>query len=129
MWSRCPTMNVRLGWFGYGQLLEEQGGSAVTAKQPAVAIPALEAALFYWPAPTYRRGLILIDLAGAAVQSRDIERACAYGERSSQSPSKTLDSYPKNSDAWSSTSYHVSLSRSFRAVPKHWPAADTVSVL
>jgi hypothetical protein len=65
--------------FGNGQLLEEQGGSAVTAKQPAVAIPALEAALFYWPTPTYRRGLILIDLAGAAVQSRDIERACAYG--------------------------------------------------
>jgi tetratricopeptide (TPR) repeat protein len=65
--------------FGYGQLLEEQGGSAVTAKQPEVALPALEAALSCWPAPTYRRGLILIDLAGAAVQARDIERACAYG--------------------------------------------------
>jgi hypothetical protein len=43
-----------------------------------VARPALEAALVHWPAPSRRRGLVLTDLARAALRAGDVERACSY---------------------------------------------------
>lgn len=61
-------------------LLEERGASAVTAGQPKVALPALEAALNYWPTQSRHRALIMTDLVRAAIELREIEQACAYGQ-------------------------------------------------
>jgi tetratricopeptide (TPR) repeat protein len=62
------------------QLLEERGASQVTANRPDLAEPALQQALTYWPEPSRRRGLIMADLARAALQLKEVEQACAYGE-------------------------------------------------
>lgn len=61
-------------------LLEERGASAVTAGQPELALPALEAALDHWPTQSRHRALIMTDLTRAAIDLREIEQACAYGQ-------------------------------------------------
>jgi len=60
-------------------VLEERGASAVCAGRPDVAVPALEAALAYWPAPSRHRALIVTDLFRSSVALREVERACTYG--------------------------------------------------
>ena len=60
------------------QLLEERGATYVLARRPALAEPVLQRALAHWPEPGRRRGLIVADLAHAALQQREVERACAY---------------------------------------------------
>jgi tetratricopeptide (TPR) repeat protein len=62
------------------QLLEERGGTYVTARRPDLAEPALRRALVHWPEPGRRRGLIMADLAGALVQLREVEQACVFGQ-------------------------------------------------
>ena len=61
-------------------LLEERGASAITAGQPKLALPMLEAALDYWPTQSRHRALIMAELARAAIELREVEQACAYGQ-------------------------------------------------
>jgi hypothetical protein len=62
-------------------LLEERGASAITAGQPKLALPTLEATLDYWPTQGRHRALIMAELARAAIELREIEQACAYGQQ------------------------------------------------
>jgi hypothetical protein len=66
--------------FNEAWLLENRGASALTAGRPAAAEADLQRALLYWPTPSRRRGLLLTDLARAALGRRDVEQACVYGQ-------------------------------------------------
>jgi transcriptional regulator with XRE-family HTH domain len=66
--------------FNEAWLLENRGASSLTMGHPAAAEADLKQALLYWPTPSRRRGLLLTDLARAALDQRDVERACAYGQ-------------------------------------------------
>jgi hypothetical protein len=66
--------------FDEAWLLENRGASSLTAGHPEAAEADLQRALLHWPAPSRRRGLLLTDLARAALQRRDVEQACAYGQ-------------------------------------------------
>jgi hypothetical protein len=65
--------------FDGARLPEERGACYVRLGQPTLAEPALQLALAQLPAPTRRRGLVLTDIARAALLSSDIERACGAG--------------------------------------------------
>jgi transcriptional regulator with XRE-family HTH domain len=65
-----------------GERLPEQTGSCyVRLKQPHLAEPALQQALQQLPTPSRRQGMVLSDLALAALQQQDIEQACFYIEQ------------------------------------------------
>ncbi|GHO73991.1 hypothetical protein KSD_17620 [Ktedonobacter sp. SOSP1-85] len=61
------------------RILEERGACLVKLGQAGLAEPVLQEALLLHPAPTRRRGMVLSDLALAAVTHGEIERACALG--------------------------------------------------
>lgn len=61
------------------RILEERGACFVKLKQPDLAEPVLQEALLHHPLPTRRRGMVLSDLALAAVMHGDVERACILG--------------------------------------------------
>jgi hypothetical protein len=65
--------------FNAERLPEQRGACFVKLGQPELATPVLLSALQQQASSLRRKGLILGDLALAAIQSQDIERACHYG--------------------------------------------------
>ncbi|HEX6478476.1 MAG TPA: helix-turn-helix transcriptional regulator [Ktedonobacteraceae bacterium] len=68
------------GWlrFGGSRLPEQRGTCFVRLQEPNLAMPALDEALAQHPTPTRRRGMVLNDLAQAALQEQHVEQACTY---------------------------------------------------
>lgn len=68
------------GWLRFNgtRLPEQRGTCFVRLKQPNLALLALEEALTHHPNHTRRRGMVLNDLALAALQQQQVEQACAY---------------------------------------------------
>lgn len=55
-----------------------RGACYVRLAQPDLAIPALHEALRQFEKPGRKRGMVLLDLAKAAVQGQEIDQACSY---------------------------------------------------
>lgn len=61
------------------RILEERGACFVKLGQADLAEPVLQEALLHHPSPTRRRGMVLSDLAQAAIAHGEVERACDLG--------------------------------------------------
>lgn len=64
--------------FDASRLQALQGACYVRLALPDRARPALEEALAQVSQSGRRRGMVLLDLAQASVQQRDVDQACAY---------------------------------------------------
>ena len=64
--------------FDSSRLPALRGACYVRLEEPTLAIPALQEALKQFPKVGRKRGMVLLDLATAAAQSRDIEQSHAY---------------------------------------------------
>ncbi len=64
--------------FDQSRLSALRGACFVRLEQPSLALPALQEALQQSSKPGRKRGMVLTDLATAALQCREIELACAY---------------------------------------------------
>jgi DNA-binding SARP family transcriptional activator len=76
------SKGTRPAWirFDGSRLPALHGACYVRLQQPDVAMPALQEALQQFAKPDRKRGLVLLDLATAAVLRRDVEQACTYVE-------------------------------------------------
>jgi transcriptional regulator with XRE-family HTH domain len=64
--------------FDASRLPALRGACYVRLAQPNLAVPSLHEALKQFEKPGRKRGMVLLDLAQAAVQGQDIDQACAY---------------------------------------------------
>jgi transcriptional regulator with XRE-family HTH domain len=68
------------GWtrFETARLPALRGACFVRLQRPNLAVPALQEALEQFACAGRRRGMVLLDLAVAAIQQNEIEQACLY---------------------------------------------------
>jgi tetratricopeptide (TPR) repeat protein len=66
--------------FDSSRLPALRGACFVRLEQPDLAEPALQEALGQFTKPGRKRGMVLTDLAMAALQRRNVEQACSYAE-------------------------------------------------
>lgn len=73
-------MTVSPAWtrFEASRLPALRGACYVRLTQPDLAMPALHEALRQFEKPGRKRGMVLLDLAKAAVQGQEIDQACGY---------------------------------------------------
>jgi transcriptional regulator with XRE-family HTH domain len=64
--------------FDSSRLPALRGTCYLHLEQPSLAVPALEEGLNQFKKPGRKRGMVLTDLAMAALQGREVEQACAY---------------------------------------------------
>jgi tetratricopeptide (TPR) repeat protein len=76
------SKGTRPAWirFDGSRLPALRGACYVRLGQPDFAMPALQEALQQFAKPDRKRGLVLLDLATAALLRRDVEQACTHVE-------------------------------------------------
>jgi transcriptional regulator with XRE-family HTH domain len=76
--TAITTANPAWTRFEASRLPALRGACYVRLAQPDLAVPALHEALKQFEKPGRKRGMVLLDLAKAAIQGQEIDQACGY---------------------------------------------------